>query len=341
MSLRADHEGIETPGQDSFLDVITNLVGILLILVMVVGIRAQGAIVKLPLAPSSTTVSQQTLSERNNVRKQADNLRANVMEIQHRADQIGELVAQRQQERHQLNVLMTAARLELSQRAKTLSQSQQDQVKASLDVQELERQLLQVQSQQRTLSGNDKSTVVLEHFPTPLAQTVFGREEHFRLLGGRLVFVPLNELTDQLRDAAERQIHRLKDVPQISETIGPMQGFYLRYTLQRRELGTLTRLGPAVRQVIELKQFTLVPSADDLGEPLVKALQPASQFRQVLDSLKPGTTVITVWTYPDSYSEFRQLKSWLYERGFSTAARPLPAGQPIGGSPSGTRSAAQ
>ncbi len=36
----ADNSGIEDGGQDSFLDIVANLVGILVILIMVIGVRA-------------------------------------------------------------------------------------------------------------------------------------------------------------------------------------------------------------------------------------------------------------------------------------------------------------
>ena len=68
---------------------------------------------------------------------------------------------------------------------------------------------------------------------------------------------------------------------------------------------------------------------------------PGSQFRQLVETMRPGATVITVWTYPDSFGDFRELKKWLFDRGFATAARPLPEDQPISGSPTGSRSAAQ
>jgi hypothetical protein len=42
---RDEHSQIESAGQDSFLDVTTNIVGILIVLVMVVGMRAQNPIV--------------------------------------------------------------------------------------------------------------------------------------------------------------------------------------------------------------------------------------------------------------------------------------------------------
>ncbi len=52
MKHRDDNTNLETAGQDSFLDVTTNIVGILIMLVMVVGIRAQNPIVDTNSTPA-------------------------------------------------------------------------------------------------------------------------------------------------------------------------------------------------------------------------------------------------------------------------------------------------
>jgi hypothetical protein len=50
---------------------------------------------------------------------------------------------------------------------------------------------------------------------------------------------------------------------------------------------------------------------------------------------------VTVWVYPDSFPEYRKLKESLYHAGFSVATWPRGEGELIGGSPHGSRSAAQ
>ena len=50
---------------------------------------------------------------------------------------------------------------------------------------------------------------------------------------------------------------------------------------------------------------------------------------------------MTAWVYADSFAEYRRLRKELYAAGYTVAARPLPEGELIGGSPRGTRSAAQ
>lgn len=327
-------------GHDSFLDIVANLVGILVILVMVIGVRAQDAWVD--SSADETVANHEAEAEVvDQLEAATANLTSNVHEIKLQADRLGSLVANRQNERHQLKVLLTAAQRELDGRRSRLDEESQQKIELDTEARRLARALDDARLQRRSLETAQSETIELEHIPTPLAKTVFGREEHFQLKGGYLTHVPLNVLTEQLKVEAPRKIYKLKQVPEITETIGPMQGFHLRYTMHRKNYASVSKAGPVVRQIAELKEFILVPMSDRLGEPVDDALAPNSQFTQLVESFNPRRTVVTVWTYPDSFGKFRDLKRWLYDRGFACAARPLPADQPISGSPRGSRSAAQ
>ena len=183
--------------------------------------------------------------------------------------------------------------------------------------------------------------VVLKHLPTPMAKTVFGEEEHFRLSGGRLVYVPLNQLAEEMKQQAQLKAYKLKDTSEINEIVGPVGGFTMKYRLVRRKISMNTSGGAAVREVVDLDGFILVPASEHMGEPVNSALKDQSDFDRRLKQFDPNTTTITIWTYPDSFADFRRVKDNLYARGFLTAGRPMPEGQPIGGSPRGTRSGAQ
>ena len=262
-------------------------------------------------------------------------------ETEQQLARIEETMYMRVQERDQLNMLVAAARRAVDERQNQLDAESQESVELKSKIRLASARLQDLADRQQTLQLSERPPVELEHLPTPMAKTVFGREEHFRLLGGRLVYVPLNALTDQLRPAARRAVERLRDAPRITETIGPVQGFHMQFTMQRRAVAQQSKYGAVVREMAELDKFILLSVSDDLGEPLDDALRDDSQFRQMLSTMRPQGTVVTVWTYPDSFAEFRRLKAWLYERGFATAARPLPMGQPIMGSPNGSRSSAQ
>ncbi|MEM7315183.1 MAG: hypothetical protein AAF497_18735, partial [Planctomycetota bacterium] len=136
-------------------------------------------------------------------------------------------------------------------------------------------------------------------------------------------------------------LERARNQDEITDMMGPMKGFRMRFTFKRQtRMGTVG--GSAVSQIrFELDKFELIPVTDYLGEPLAQALQPGSEFRELLQAYAANKTTVTVWTYPDSFGECRQLKEELLRMGYLTASRPLPEGQLIGGSPRGTHSAAQ
>ena len=69
-----------------------------------------------------------------------------------------------------------------------------------------------------------------------------------------------------------------------------------------------------------LQQFILVPMSERMGETFPEVMNRNSQFVQLVESFNPSRTVITVWTYPDSFRQFREIKRWLFDRGFACAA---------------------
>ena len=328
-------------GEDAFLDIVANLVGILVILVMVIGVRAQDAWIESNGTVATDNGLEDLQQSRTKTASTHRSLTSSVHEVQQQAVELQQLTQIKQQERHHLKVLLTAARMTLDEHREELSETEQKQVAVAAEMRELKDALNRVESQRDSLEAERKRPITLEHLPTPLARTVFGGEEHFRLKHGRIAYVPMHELTDLLKADAPRRVQMLATASQVTETLGPVQDFHLRYTMHRRNLEAATRVGSISRQVAELKKFVLVPMSDVIGEPLTQALESNSQFHQLVDTFRPGKTVVTVWTYPDSFGEYRTLKKWLYDRGFSSAARPLPENQPISGSPNGSRSAAQ
>ena len=151
----------------------------------------------------------------------------------------------------------------------------------------------------------------------------------------------MGRIDQRTESEAQQKVWRLKNEPSITETIGPVGGFWMKYTLKRTETRLPTKVGMAVRQRVELDRFILIPISDQQGEATKEVLKDGSHFRTILERHEPQNTTVTIWTYPDSFAEFRTLKQHLFQLGYLTACRPLPKGQPIGGSPQGTRSAAE
>ncbi len=335
---RTANTSADGPGQDSFLVIVSNVVGILTFLIMVIGMQTRSAYVAAheaePEAESPLPFEAATAAA------EASGLQADLQRLEAERRRLAAAAQVRQQERQQLETLALAAEQRLAAMKSELDGTQQLGLEDQQRFASARRELEELR-RRRQAAENSAAPEVIEHVPTPLAKTVFGVEEHFRLQNGRLVVVPWNEFVERLKAEAPQKVWKLEDAPQVSETLGPIGDFRMRYTIGKVRAPVSTPNGTLVQLRTELVNFVLIPTAEDLGEPLETALAPGSPVANKLDRLRPEQTTITVWTYPDSYPEFRKLRRYLHERGFLVAGRPLPEGFPIGGAPGGSRSNAQ
>lgn len=343
MSRRPKPNHAEAPGQDSFLDVVANLVGIILILIMVVGTQAKDAFVAAidPVAETKprepTTIERDAAAAQAAARAVERDFKALAAKMQREQFEI----EYRRAERDRLNIVVTAAEQALVDQRAKLSETQKLEYDLHSELNVAKRQLEDLKLAAAAALNAPETPGVIEHLPTPLAKTVFGKELHLRLQNGKVTFVPLNELVEKLKEHAPKNVWKLKDADRITESVGPMDGFRCKYTLVKSEKTMQTQGSVARGSVVELERFILVSVSDDLGEPMELALQPGSGLRSLLKEYPPDRSTVTVWVYPESFQQFRALKAALFQLGYSTAGRPLPEGHPIGGSPDGSHSAAQ
>ncbi len=336
---RGAKDQLDAPGQDSFLDIVANLVGILIILIMVIGARATDAMVS--AGPQDDAADEAPVIDVQAARSAAEAVEHDIHEIDAKIKRQDVEIAYRRKERDKMMQVLAVVEKELEARKSTLDSSQQQNLEISRQAIAARSELEDLKASRHALENSKPPENVIEHLPTPMAQTVFGREVHFRLQGGRITYVPWEELVEKLKQDAPQKVWKLKDVPRITETLGPVKGFRMKYTLRQARQMTPVSGGVAVQTRIELDRFVLVPVQDDLGEPLEIALREPSQFRAILGNFEPERTTVTIWVYPDSFDDFRRVKAELFQNGYATAGRPMPEGHPIGGSPDGSRSAAE
>ncbi|HEY2826819.1 MAG TPA: hypothetical protein VGJ04_04405, partial [Pirellulales bacterium] len=155
----------------------------------------------------------------------------------------------------------------------------------------------------------------------------------FQLLGGRITYVPMDEFAEDMRTDLRGSDLSLANGK--SGVVGPRQGFECHYDLQI----IIDRRSGAVSQVNGA--FHFIPVGVLAGEPVDRALGPQSEFRRALARHSPHDTTVTLWTYPDSFAVFQQLKEELHKMGYATAGRPMFEGSFIGGSSNGSRSSAE
>lgn len=204
------------------------------------------------------------------------------------------------------------------------------------------RNRLEILNRQReAIDKTPAESKEIETFTTPLGRTVDGREVHFQLSRGRIVYVPLNELVDKFVADVKRKVDRLRERSELTDTLPPDQGFRLTYWVKLRRPTPEEIRDTGSQQLKFQDRIELTQVVDNLGETIEQALQPVSQFHQALADRRARDATITLWTYPDSFDDFRRVKKELYRLGFQVAARPLPEGVPISGSSTGSKSTAE
>jgi hypothetical protein len=335
---RPTNDQAEAPGQDSFLDVVANLVGILIILVMVVGAQAKKGLIAREAARAAAASISAPKVDVSAASSAALAVEQSLLELDLKIKREALEAQFRQQERDRMQLFVTVAEQRLAEHRGQLSEAERQRY-------DLQEQLLASRGELAKLSAAQTALTkppptVLQHLPTPMAKTVFGTELHLRLLGGRLAYVPYQEMVNRLQADAPAHVYKLKDAPRAEMSLPVVNGFGARYILRRADIEIQTRVGVARHGQI-LEKIYFVDAEPNLGVPLAEALQSGSELRSRLAGYSPQRTTVTVWVYPDSFDEFRQLKSELFKLGYLTAGRPLPMGHPISGAPDGSRSSAE
>lgn len=340
---------------DSFLDVVANVVGIIirLILVVWVGARSYNSVKNISLPPATknevAVAKTEVLKDPMELelalhRQEMDKLQSRLLEhlkelqlvqVDQRLveDKLGTLLAHEQGLQRERGGIERAA-------------GQQDQ-----NVRQAELSLAQLQQRRKTLADEIRAVELQPRktqalrYRTPLSKPVESDEFFFECRQGRITFIDIASLVAEMRRGAEAKVDRLRDQWQLSDTTSSVGAFRLRYTMERQRelLETLADGDPGSRDNyrVQLSSWDLEPIYPVRGETLAQALTPGSQFRQVIDKLDPQLATVTIWVYPESFATFRELRDYLYERDLVVAGRPLPDGYPIRCSRTGTRSLGQ
>ena len=329
-------ENTEAVNPDSFLDIVASVVSIMIIMVVMEGSRIKNAPIQ--AAIQSDPVTAELEKDLHEERSLEGDIINSAEEIEH----LKRESAARCLERDMLATAASALEQKVESHRRQLDEQKLQRFDLARSSSEARFQFDELARARQLAETAESAPIVVENYPTPISRQVDSNEAHFQISGGSIVHIPLEELLEQFQTDARHKAYKLTDLPEITETIGPVDGFRLKYTLERRdttaeEAKATGRMGSYVR----LKKWTLIPVVDALGESPEVALNEGSAFRKALAKLRPGQHTITIWTYEDSFDAFRQIRKELYRLGFTTAARPLPHGQPISGSPDGSKSAAQ
>jgi hypothetical protein len=325
-------------GQDSFLDIVSNIVGILIILVMVAGVRAKS----LPPLPDHQQEGVKKLAaEVKEKNEKMKSMNVELSEISAELNNIERLCTLRQRERDQLVALVHEIDSRLQESKEAENEEGREYVLLKRELLQIEETLEQIVHQKQWVAKSRPDAIVVESLPTPVSRIVDEKEAHFRIAENRISYVPFSELIEEMADDARANQQQLRRSPELTETVGPIEGYRLRYTVVRKDLSMQAAYQTGRSALIQLAGCEVIPTDMIHTESLEEALRPDSRFQQQLSLYRPDRYAVTFWVYPDSFEAFRELKKLLFEKGYQTAGRPLPSGAPIAASPHGSRSAAQ
>lgn len=358
-------------GSDSFLDVLSNIVGILIILLVMAGVQLgrsplpdddvadlpddEEALTDLPAAAAAAgpavvavpdtaepslpdpsvppPATAQELSEIARQRQQADAEDAKLKA------ELAELLARRDDAQAELATVEQGA----EQQTQTLQERKNRLAQLSREIGERRQMLTGLLAEFEETQNSQPAAHTIKHRLTPVSQEVNGEEVHLRLENNRVSVVPIMELLERVKQQVERRRDVAMSHGGYKGVVGPIEGYSLEFVIESRKLSPHEERQTGLRDgySLELSRCVVIPDPRYQGETLAEALQRGSRFAMALRTAAAGAT-LTMWTYPDSFGMFRKLQATGHAEGFLVAGRPMPTGTPIMGDRRlGTRSAAQ
>ncbi|MFK7820863.1 MAG: hypothetical protein AB8G99_19270, partial [Planctomycetaceae bacterium] len=296
MSRRAQNDEIEL-GSDSFLDIIANIVGILIILIVIAGVKVSRqpleqelpAAVETPIeeplvkAPPivPTTIPEDGPPEVPTepflrtppapfqfVSQPQDPKQPRALFADTSATKEAQLRQFAVRER-KLNAALTQLATLRVNASKSVDQKQAEINKLRQDMQAMQESMASKQSEAQRLRERltrvDLPTVdvtQIEHKVTPVGKDVSGREVHFRIAAGKVSYVPVDELVEELKTQAARKQSELLRNSTFRSRVGPIRGYRMKYEIARKNngAGNDLRFGSAMFRVV-VSEWEVEPTA--------------------------------------------------------------------------------
>ncbi len=368
-------------GQDSFLDVVSNIVGILIILVVVVGAQVKSGLTSSRLKE----LAQKEHAETAAAAEPADELTLPLPGPEEDSTRNSGLRPPlppfTPSEREKLN-----SELELA--AETAEQTAQIQRQLGSEVQDLQLQKARMEAEQSAFAEEivqmtSALSMIQKELETKtsekdlqnrellaLSQESVQLQNQIRELEAKIKFLKTpgaanggpktieHKMTPIVRSVDSQEVHFMLDrgyivrVPldelmkEYERKIPTIMHSLMQNGVRKEVLGPYDgfKLDTETRlqgSKVGVYLKVVPPNIGVVGETLEEALRPESNFHGALEKLNPEKDTLTFWIYPTGFAMFNPLKNDAYRLGFAVASRPLPEGTPIAGSPNGQKSQAQ
>lgn len=317
-------------GHDAFLDIIANLVGVLIILVVVLGTQSSKVIEEIKtqsnleneLVQVDAPASGQQLESLASYSMRAASAQADSDRLEATVKRFDTELEIRQQQRDAMLDLLTEAKAAWEAEQGKFDKDATALAKRNRDYDEMIKRMNQLQGERERIEGQEAPVVAVQHLPTPMAKKAFGDEVYFRLKGNLLSVVPQVALFKSVRDACVPDL-RTSRTGLIKSAVGPIRGYVCRFVMNKEQEMIRINGQAGIRATIEPVRLSIEPLEEPIGRPVDEMLVQGSDLHVELAGRDPATTVVVVYVYPDSFAEFRRLKEYFYSRGFATDGKPM------------------
>jgi len=328
---------------DSFLDLVANVVGIILRLILVAwaGSRSYKGLpvsAELPALPATTLSVATTEYENQAVVAQTEvdslqgRLKAMQLEMAKLLEKSGLLEKDAIEIKEKEKALAVAMADLAALDSKGSGSLANDEVLVFKDRASREKEIKELSAQIEEL--RKAPTLRKTHrWKTPVSQTLQSDEIIFECRNGRVTGVDLAPMLDEIQGKLKEKGEQLRFQWTVEDETSPHGSFRLKYAIER-EKSALEQFGgakPSDQTSFRygLASWEVIPVDKQRGETLEEALKPASKFRAIIDRLDPSQTAITFCVYPDSFALYREIRDFLHEKDIVVAGRPLPYEAPI------------
>jgi hypothetical protein len=365
-------------GSDSFLDIVANIVGILIILIVIAGVRVAqmpavppqlanvaavpaadpppvlAVVAPAPASPVDEPPQQPAppppeplgppppIAPPPELLQRLASLRSELSRLEQTRETLSLELEDRQSQSRSAQQQLTAAQSDRQLEQQQIENGRRTVAALQTDLETCQRQIAGLHMELAELEALRPPEKQLRHRLTPLGKSVDGPERHFLLSKNRVAVVPVDELGLKLKEELLRKKSQLLRGRTRVGTVGPVQGFTMEYVVAREalSLGEELQMGTTVVR-LAVSEWRMLPQPDAVFESADESLLPRSRFLEALRSAGFNAT-LTFWVYPDSFELHRQLRDFAHDNSFDVASRPLPEGIPIVGSnTNGSRSIAQ
>ncbi|MGB1709322.1 MAG: hypothetical protein ACPHF4_15940 [Rubripirellula sp.] len=174
-------------GHDAFLDIVANLVGILIILVVILGAQSTAVIeemqdqVEQEHQDDSQLASEEQISELAAYSMKAASAQADSNRLENSIREYDAKIKRRQQQRALMLDLLAQVEKAWAEKKDDFDAQAVANAQRLTELKSAQKELEQLVGTRQHLENQPAPVVAVDHLPTPMAKTVFGDEIHFRL----------------------------------------------------------------------------------------------------------------------------------------------------------------